>query len=133
LGSARTQLLPQLASVSTQAAKEVGCVRPYTPDIVAFLQNWAGFLGTGENTPRINFLHAYVSILPLPNAMPVTSEQASKLLPNLGIDFPGAPGSSWNQPWYQPQCNVTQNSYNPASDSESHTYDPNAGKLVPYS
>jgi hypothetical protein len=78
-------------------------------------------------------LHAYVSILPLPNATPVTSEQASRLLPNLGMNFPGAPGSSWNQPWYQPQCNVTQNSHNPASDSESHTYDPNAGKLVPYS
>jgi phospholipid/cholesterol/gamma-HCH transport system substrate-binding protein len=133
LSSARTKLLPQLASVSTQAAKEVGCIRPYTPDILGFLQGWGGFLGVGENTPHINFLHAYLSILPLPNATPITSGQASKLLPNLGIDFPQVPGSSWNQPWYQPQCGVTANSYTAATDPESHTYDPNAGKLVPYS
>jgi len=62
-----------------------------------------------------------------------TTQYLSLLPPNtLGVELQGLPGSSWNQPWPQPQCNVTTAGYNPANDTESGTYDPNGSKLVPY-
>jgi hypothetical protein len=65
--------------------------------------------------------------------MPLNTEQLSKLLPGLGVNVPVAPGSSWNQPWYQPQCGITAANSNPANDSENNTYDPNdGGKLAPF-
>lgn len=132
LTSARTTLMPEVSALQPLASKEIGCVRPYTPDIIGFLQGWGGFLGEGENTPRINFLHSYLSVLPLPNATPINSVQATQLLPALGVESVGVPGTSWNQPWYQPQCNVTANSFNPAADPNNNTYDPVGTKLVPY-
>ena len=132
LSRARTELFPQLAAVSTQGAKEVGCVRPYTPDIVNFLQAWSGFLGSGENNPKVNFLHAYVSLFPTPNAMPIDTAQLKKILPGIGEAEPGLPGTNWNQPWYQPQCNITANATNPAYDPDAGTFDPNASKTVSF-
>ena len=44
----------------------------------------------------------------------------------------GLPGTNWNQPWYQPQCNITPNSSNPAYDGDAGTLDPNASPTVPY-
>jgi ABC-type transporter Mla subunit MlaD len=132
LGSARTKLFPQLASVGTQGAKEVGCVRPYTPDIVNFLQSWSGFLGGGENNPKVNFLHAYVSFFPTPNTMPIDTQQLRQILPGISEAEPGLPGTNWNQPWYQPQCNVTANATNAADDPDAGTFDPNASKTVSF-
>jgi phospholipid/cholesterol/gamma-HCH transport system substrate-binding protein len=132
LASARARLFPQLASVSTQGAKEVDCVRPYTPEIVNFLQSWSGFLGAGENNPHINFLHAYLSLFPLPNTMPIDTQQLQSILPGVHVSAPGLPGTNWNQPWYQPQCNVTANSVNPAFDGDAGNLDPNSSKTVSF-
>jgi phospholipid/cholesterol/gamma-HCH transport system substrate-binding protein len=132
LTSARTTLMPELSTLGPVAAKEVGCIRPFTPDIMGFLQGWSGFLGVGENSPHINFLHSYISVLPVPNATPINSVQATKLLPALGVENEGVPGTSWNQPWYQPQCNITADSFNPNDDPGNNTYDPLGTKLAPY-
>jgi ABC-type transporter Mla subunit MlaD len=132
LSSARSKLFPQLAPVGNLGAKELDCIRPYTPDIVTFLQSWSGFLGVGENNPKVNFLHALVSFFPTPNTMPIDTQQFQKILPGLHVSTPGLPGTNWNQPWYQPQCNITANATNPAYDSGNGTFDPNASKTVPY-
>jgi len=132
LTSARTTLMPELSALQPLASKELGCIRPYTPDIIGFLQGWGGFLGNGENKPKLDFLHSYISIFPLPNATPLNSVQLHKLLPGTGVEAEGIPGTSWNQPWYQPQCNITAKSLNPALDDNNNTYDPNGTKLVPY-
>jgi phospholipid/cholesterol/gamma-HCH transport system substrate-binding protein len=132
LTSARTTLLPELSAIGPLAAKELNCIRPYTPDIIGFLQGWSGFLGVGENSPKINFLHSYISILPLPNATPMNTAQAHTLLPALGTEYVGVPGTSWNQPWYQPQCGTTADVFNPAHDINNNTYDPVGSKLAPY-
>jgi phospholipid/cholesterol/gamma-HCH transport system substrate-binding protein len=132
LTSARTALLPQLTSIGRQAAKELDCVRPFTPDIINFFQNWAGFTGDGLTNPHVHLFHAFVSILPFPNDVPLNTEQLHQILPNLSIEYPGLPGEAWNQPWPQPQCGLTMNDVNPAYDPEANTYDTNGSKLVPY-
>jgi hypothetical protein len=48
------------------------------------------------------------------------------------VNVPVMPGSSWNQPWPQPQCGITAANGNPANDSENNTYNPNGSKNVPF-
>jgi ABC-type transporter Mla subunit MlaD len=133
LSSARTQLLPQLGSVASQAATELNCIRPYSPDIMDLLQGFAGFNGElpTATTPHLLAFHGQVSILPIPSTLTTSTAQLHKLLPNLDTGV-HPPGTAWNQPWYQPHCNVTPASNSSASDSESGTYDPGGTKLIPY-
>lgn len=132
LTSARTTLMPELRPVGDQAATELNCVRPYTPDIVSFLQDWAGYESDGLNDPHVHVFHIEAGVWPFPNAMPIDTEQLTKLFPNIGIELPPAPGEGWNQPWYQPQCAVTPTYETAAGDTEAGTYDPNGSKIVPY-
>ena len=135
LTDASTKLMPGLSALQPLASKEIGCIRPYTPDAMAFLQGWSGFLGSGEMTPtKINFLHSYISIFPLPNSTPLTTQQATQLLPGLTDEWVGVPGTDWGPShyWYQPQCNVTPAVLNPALDDNNNTYDPIGSKLINY-
>jgi ABC-type transporter Mla subunit MlaD len=132
LVSARTTLLPQLRSVGSQAATELNCIRPYTPDAISFFQDWAGYEGDGLNDPHMHLFHIEAGVWPFPNAMPIDAEQLTKIFPSVGVELPPAPGEAWNQPWYQPQCGVTPKYETAAADTEAGTYDPNGSKIVPY-
>lgn len=130
LTKARTSLLPQLQSVSAQAAVELNCIRPYTPDAVAFAQGWGGFFGDGLKNPHVHFLHAEISALPFPQILSGNSKQIHQIFPGLTTTYPAPPGTEWGQPWYQPQCGSTASSVQ--NDPEIGTYDPNGTKIGPY-
>jgi ABC-type transporter Mla subunit MlaD len=132
LSSARTTLLPQLTPVANQAATQLNCIRPYTPDAIAFLQNWAGYESAGLNHPHMHLFHIEAGVWPFPNSLPINTQQLTKIFPNIGIQFPPPPGEAWNQPWYQPQCGVTPKYQTAAGDTEAGTYDPHGSKIVPY-
>jgi hypothetical protein len=128
LTKARTTLMPELASAGGPAAKELGCIRPYTPDVMNFLQNWGGFYMDGLNKPNVQLLHTLVSVLPFPNTIGQNTVQWQSAFPQLHISIPHAPGEAWNQPWYQPQCGITPSVMDPAHDPEANTYDRNGSK-----
>ncbi|MHB8736394.1 MAG: hypothetical protein ACYC6M_13920 [Terriglobales bacterium] len=128
LVTARKNLLPQLASVASQAATETNCVRPYTPDIMDLLDGFAGF-NNELPSPHITSFQALVSLLPFPNTMPINTVQMHDLFPNLNVGV-HPPGSGWNQPFYQPQCGSTPATNTASSDSENGTFDPNGSKSV---
>lgn len=132
LTSARTNLMPQLGATAKLGAKELNCIRPFTPDIMGFLQGWGGFFGPGFDDPKVHMLHTLVSLLPFPNTMPLDSEQITSLFPNLEIQNPHAPGQGWNQPWFLPECGVTPEGFEAKNDPESGTYDAKGSKTVPY-
>jgi hypothetical protein len=132
LTRARTTLMPELKPVGAQAATELNCIRPYTPDAISFLQDWAGYEGDGLNAPHVNLFHIEAGVWPFPNSLPIDSQQLTSIFPNVGIEFPPPPGEAWNQPWYQPQCGVTPKYTTAAGDTEAGTYDPNGSKIVPY-
>lgn len=118
LTKATTQL-PQLASIGKQATTQLKCLRPYTPEIAAFFSNWGDFLSDTDG--RDKFIRANV-IVPLPssfNALPYTSGTAKKLFPGLEFGFPRPPGGVAGQPWYQPDCGVSQDQVDPFLDSEA--------------
>lgn len=129
---ARTQLMPQLGAVASQAADELTCIRPFTPDIVGIIGGWAGWQADGLNNPHVKLLHGMVSLMPFPNTMTINTAQLHQILPGLSIGLPQLPGEALNQPWPQPQCGMTLNDLSSAHDPENNTYDPNGSKLVPY-
>ena len=133
LSAARTQLLPQLQSVSTQAATELNCVRPYTPDIMNLIDGFAGFNGelNTATSPHLTAFHGLVSLMPIPATMTTGTVQLHRLFPNLNVGY-HPPGTGWNQPWYQPQCGISTAGNTASGDSENGTYDPNGTKLWPY-
>jgi ABC-type transporter Mla subunit MlaD len=132
LATTRNTLFPELTSIGNQAATELDCIRPFSPEIVQTIQGWAGWMSLGLNNPHVHMLHGEASVLPFPNTMPINTQQIEQLFPNLHESLPSAPGEGWNQPWYQPQCGITAAGSNPANDPESGTYDPNGSKIVPY-
>jgi hypothetical protein len=122
--------MPTVQSIGTRAAKQVACVRPYTPELLGALSTWAGFWGNGD--AKDTMLHGALGATPMTNENPVDSATLGKLLPGLQIDFPPVPGQIVRQPWYQPQCGITPDSLSLSHDPEAGTFDPLGGKLLPY-
>ena len=116
-----TTVMPHVASIGKQATTELDCVRPYAPDIAGFASNWADFLSWGDGKDR--FIRAQIqNLMPAPiNAVGYDSATAAKLFPGLRYAFPRPPGDSAGQPWFQPQCGITKDAYDPAKDPEART------------
>jgi ABC-type transporter Mla subunit MlaD len=132
LSRARQPLLPRIGSIGRQAARQVACIRPYTPEIAGTLSNWAGFWAFGDHQSTV--LHAVLGPTATSDENLLDSAQTAPTVPGgLQIDFPQVPGEVVNQPWFQPQCGITANDLKVADDPEAHDYDPGLdSKLVPY-
>jgi ABC-type transporter Mla subunit MlaD len=117
-----TNLMPELGSIGRQSVNELGCIRPYTPDIVAFFSNWADWLSTTDLQDRYGRANAE-SLLPASyNADTQTPAQAAAEFPGLSYGFPRPPGYNAGQPWFLPQCGAGPNALNPADDPEAKPY-----------
>jgi phospholipid/cholesterol/gamma-HCH transport system substrate-binding protein len=131
LSRATSPLLPRVASIGKQAATEVGCVRPYTPEILGTASTWGGYWGDGDL--KDTFLHGALGITAMTNAEVTNTGQFAKGDPALTMDFPQVPGEILDQPWFQPQCGITPKSLIPADDPDATGFDPNGLKEVPFS
>jgi phospholipid/cholesterol/gamma-HCH transport system substrate-binding protein len=130
LTKASSPLMPRLQTIGKTLARQLDCVRPYTPEIVGTLSTWGAFWGLGDYKDTV--LHGALGPTAMTNANLTDSATLGKVLPGLAINFPAVPGSIVNQPWYQPQCGITADSFNLAKDPEAHTLDPLGAKIVPY-
>jgi ABC-type transporter Mla subunit MlaD len=122
LGTVRSPVLPRLQSIGRRGARQLGCIRPYTPEILGVFSTWASIWALGDSTGK--FLHVLHGPEPLPSDTPNDSGAEGKLLPTLQMDFPQVPGAAVDQPWYQPQCGITASSFNLADDPEASSFDP---------
>jgi phospholipid/cholesterol/gamma-HCH transport system substrate-binding protein len=113
-----TRRMPQLASISDRASKELDCIRPYTPEIAAFASNWGGFTGGFDGRDR----YARVNIQALPfapvNAMQYGTGEAAKLFPGIRMGMPRPPGALAGQPWFLPECGAGPDALDPQKDPE---------------
>src|SRR5262249_6843772 len=78
LGQAQT-FVPRMQSALNQAAPQLACVRPYTPEIVAFPSLWSSF---SKNYDASNH-YARVLIMAdvYPGGLPITSKAVTQLYP----------------------------------------------------
>jgi phospholipid/cholesterol/gamma-HCH transport system substrate-binding protein len=111
-----TQLMPELGSVGRQAATELNCIRPYSPEIAGFATTWTA-LGA-QNDGLDKYFRANASVYAPPvSATPLTSAQFLKLFPGkLTYAFPRPPGYNWGQPWFNGACGVGPDTLKPADD-----------------
>jgi ABC-type transporter Mla subunit MlaD len=115
-------IAPTVRSTASEAATQVGCLRPYTPEIVGFGETWGDWMSPVDNSDHLiraqlmNFLPAAT------NSTPYTPEFAVTHFPGTTYGFPRPPGELAGQPWFQPQCGVTQASLDPSKDREAQTF-----------
>ena len=119
-----TNLLPELASIGRQSVTQIGCIRPYTPDIIAFFSNWGDWLSPTDGTDRYGRANAETLLPAGNNASNLNSGQAAQLYPGLRYGFPRPPGYNAGQPWFLPQCGAGPSALDPTKDPEARQYSP---------
>jgi ABC-type transporter Mla subunit MlaD len=119
---ALASIAPTLRSTVSKAATQVGCLRPYTPEIVGFGETWGDWMSPVDNSDHL--IRAQIqSFLPATNNSTLyTPQYAVTHFPGITYGFPRPPGELAGQPWFQPQCGVTPASLNPADDREAQTF-----------
>jgi hypothetical protein len=119
-----THVMPQLKSIGSQSVTSLDCIRPYTPDIIAFASDWADFL-SGVDGQDHYFRAQVQTLLPATyNAQTYNSAQMKKLMPWVSYVFPPPPGYAAGQPWFLPQCNAGPSTLSAAADPENNASPP---------
>ncbi len=114
-----TALMPTIDSAVGRAIPELDCIRPYTPDIVSFFTNWSAFMSTSDGSDYIPRVVPSAITGALSGAQQETAGQAVSGSSGLTDAFPQPPGYAAGQPWFQPQCGITQDSLIAADDPEA--------------
>jgi ABC-type transporter Mla subunit MlaD len=117
LGRARS-LMPGVESIGRQGTTQLDCIRPYTPEIAGFFGTW-GPRAWGNNDGKDTYLRGQLGTLGFPDTLPFDSKTFTTLFPQVKMSFPRPPGDLAGQPWYQPQCGITDSAYDPTADPES--------------
>jgi len=115
-----TTVSPQLGSIGDKSVENLGCIRPWTPEIVGLLVTWADFMSWSDGKDKV--LRAQIqNYLPANyNAVPMTPAQIAGVHPGLRYGFPRPPGFLAGQPWFQPQCGAGPDAIDPAKDQEAN-------------
>jgi phospholipid/cholesterol/gamma-HCH transport system substrate-binding protein len=110
---------PALGRTFTETVTSLHCMRPFTPEIAAFFSTWSDFTSATDGKDKL-FRAQVQSYQPAgSNANAITPAQAKGLYPQLTYGFPRPPGTSAGQPWFIPECNVTEAALDPARDPET--------------
>lgn len=116
-----TEQMPTLGSIGRQAAPQVRCLRPYSPEIAALFADWAAFQSGSDGRDKFFRANVIVPTALAMNAFPkeYNSESVAKLFGS-GLTYgnPLPPGAIAGQPWYQPECGITKDAVDPRKDGE---------------
>jgi ABC-type transporter Mla subunit MlaD len=117
-----TELSPQIGRVGKQSVENLKCIRPYTPDAIAFFTNWGDFFSVPDSKDKL--IRAQVqSFLPAQhNTNMINSGEAARLYPGLEFGFPRPPGTNAGQPWFLPECGAGPEALDPAKDPEARPF-----------
>lgn len=125
-----TSVLPDVDRALGDAAVQLGCIRPYAPEIAGFASTWSSFVANGDKKDK--YARLYYGTYPFPNSWPLSVPQTAKLVPSAfsSWGFPRAPGANVDQPWYQPQCGVTADGADPQKAPEARDFDLFSKQLI---
>jgi hypothetical protein len=110
---------PEIGSIGRQATTQLGCIRPYSPEVVMFGTTWGDWMSMVDGRDHLvraqlqNFLPASF------NSVPFTPAQVMKIYPGIEYGFPRPPGGVAGQPWFQPQCGAGPDALDPSKDQEA--------------
>jgi phospholipid/cholesterol/gamma-HCH transport system substrate-binding protein len=110
--------MPSAADALGTFTPMLACLRPYGPDIAGFLTTWAGM---GSHYDAGGHYGRAFELTVVPALYPGTSfnsQQAMAQSPGLSYAFPRPPGMNDGNPYFIPQCGITQDALNPAKDPE---------------
>jgi ABC-type transporter Mla subunit MlaD len=127
----REPLMGQVQRIGREGAKQLDCIRPYSPEIAGLAVNWGGFFGVGDQAGKL--ARAEAGVVPYPNETPLNSGQLAQALGgSFQMAFPRAPGELVSQPYYQPRCGITADSLDESKDPEARAVDPSSKALVAF-
>ena len=111
--------LPALIRALESIGPVIGCLRPYAPELAGSLA-----VSVSSYAPYDNMGHYLRTLLvnsdiPEGAAETDTPAQIVKQYSEMHYAFPRPPGLNVGQPWFQPQCGVTQAALDAADDPES--------------
>lgn len=118
-------VVPRIGSIGRQAATQISCIRPYTPELIEFGTTWADWMTPTDNRDHLvratvqNFLPANY------NSVPQTAKQVVDANPGIDYGFPRPPGALAAQPWFQPRCGAGRDALDPSNDRESANFKQN--------
>lgn len=111
-------LLDRLTSVGGETARQLDCIRPYTPELAGLASTWSGFLAYGDDKDK--YARVTGGVVPQAfHAMPVNSADFLRLVPGQGYGFPRPPGLAAGQPWFLSECGVGPESVDATKDPEA--------------
>jgi virulence factor Mce-like protein len=113
--------MPLLGKNLKQLAPMFGCMRPYAPELAGQWSTWLSMTGSSDTNG------GYVRGMPVvtpPPEFQAGSHLDSVQLTNLYKDRvfyarPRPPGLNVGQPWFIPQCDITQAALDPSKDPEN--------------
>ncbi len=115
-----TSLSPTLSSIGSQANTALNCIRPYTPDIVAFTSDWGDFLASTDGKNHVFRADPQVNLYAPSNAQTDDSAQLAKTQSGLSFAFPVPPGEAAGQPWFIPACGEGPSTLDANDDPENN-------------
>ncbi len=103
------------------AGPVLGCVRPYAPEIAAFLSTWGGWTKNYDPVSHYGRVHIREGATSLNGLLP--SAEALVGLSKLGLaDYryamPRPPGLNAGRPQFLPECGITKDALDAAKDPE---------------
>ncbi|MEV4418402.1 MlaD family protein [Patulibacter sp. NPDC049589] len=110
-----TPFAPKLEKALEGAVPIVGCLRLYTPDIVAMLTNWGGWTKNFDYKSHYARVRVREGVTSLNGLLP-NSEVAHATGNRYAMPIP--PGYNAGKPYFAPECGVTKDAIDPTKDPE---------------
>jgi ABC-type transporter Mla subunit MlaD len=113
----------QVESIGRQAAKQLKCIRPYSPEIGSIASTWSDFLSHVDERDKLLRVQVQSQLAMPTNINFQNSAAAAKAFPGMTYAFPRPPGTNAGQPWFLPECGAGPDALDPSTDPESRSYD----------
>lgn len=112
----------KLDRVSAGLAPQVGCVRPYTPEISSFFLQWSSWAQYYDDISHYGRVKGNMGATSNTNTRDTNNEDFLNG-PGRGLDqaIPYPPGLTSDDPWFIPECGAGPDALDPGKDPEEET------------
>lgn len=106
----------EAAPAFTKLAPMVSCIRPYAPEIVGLLTQWASFTRNYDGGGHVGRLQANAGPASLTSVPPAMTSKAFTDATGQKYALIRPPGYLAGKPWFIPECGITAAGIDPTKD-----------------